>query len=72
MPYFECRICGKLTDVGDPKHFVCLDCIEDDTITDLCNLCMYNTNTYVCHSHCSGCNGKSKFVRKSLVLNFEN
>ena len=27
-----------------------------------CNLCKYNTNSPVCHPHCSGCDGQSKFV----------
>ncbi len=40
--------------------------IEDDK-DDQCEQCKYNTNDYVCHPHCSGCDGKSKFVsRKPL------
>lgn len=35
--------------------------IEDDK-DDQCEKCKYNTNDYVCHPHCSGCDGKSNFV----------
>lgn len=39
--------------------------IEDDDLEgDQCDRCRYNTNDYVCHPHCSGCDGKSKFVNK--------
>ena len=34
---------------------------------DQCEQCKYNTNDYVCHPHCSGCNGKSKFVSKKTL-----
>lgn len=34
---------------------------------DQCEKCKYNTNDYVCHPHCSGCDGKSKFVSKKLL-----
>ena len=26
-----------------------------------CGTCKYNTNDFVCHPHCSGCNGVSKY-----------
>lgn len=35
--------------------------IEDDE-GDLCEMCRYNTHDFVCHPHCGGCDGKSKFV----------
>lgn len=33
---------------------------------DLCEACRYNTNSFVCHPHCGGCDGVSKYepVRK--------
>lgn len=31
---------------------------------DKCEKCKYNTNDYVCHPHCSVCDGKSHFVSK--------
>lgn len=34
----------------------------EDGEGDQCEKCKYNTNDYVCHPHCSGCDGKSKFV----------
>lgn len=37
--------------------------IEDDDLEgDRCERCRYNTNDYICHPHCSGCDGKSHFV----------
>ena len=30
---------------------------------DLCFICRYNTNDYVCHPHCGGCDGKSNYER---------
>lgn len=30
---------------------------------DKCVSCRYNTNSYVCHPHCSGCDGKSNYER---------
>lgn len=42
--------------------------IEDESDKDdQCEKCKYNTNDYVCHPHCSGCDGKSKFVSKKLL-----
>ncbi len=37
--------------------------IEDDE-EHPCDGCRYNTNDYVCHPHCSGCDGKSHFEKK--------
>lgn len=39
--------------------------IEDDE-EHTCDGCRYNTNDYVCHPHCSGCDGKSHFEKKPL------
>lgn len=39
----------------------------DDCEDDQCERCRYNTNDYVCHPHCSGCDGKSKFVNKKSL-----
>ena len=33
-----------------------------------CDICRYNTNDYVCHPHCSGCDGQSKFAPKTLKV----
>ena len=43
--------------------------IEDDESgkEGQCEKCKYNTNDYVCHPHCGGCDGKSKFVRKKTL-----
>ncbi|MDE7362858.1 MAG: hypothetical protein K2N38_13095 [Oscillospiraceae bacterium] len=43
--------------------------VEDDESDkdDQCEKCKYNTNDYVCHPHCGGCDGKSKFVRKKTL-----
>lgn len=30
---------------------------------DKCATCRFNTNDYVCHPHCSGCDGKSNYER---------
>lgn len=30
---------------------------------DKCVTCRFNTNDYVCHPHCSGCDGKSNYER---------
>lgn len=40
--------------------------IENDESTEdaSCEKCKYNTNDFICHPHCSGCNGKSKFVSR--------
>lgn len=39
--------------------------------TDKCRTCKYNTNDYVCHPHCGGCDGQSKFVpRAARTLKF--
>ena len=35
--------------------------LHGETIADKCESCRYNTGDYVCHPHCSGCNGRSKF-----------
>lgn len=38
---------------------------------DKCTACKYNTNDYVCHPHCGGCDGQSKFVpRAAQTLKF--
>ncbi len=37
---------------------------DEDCEGDQCKRCRYNTNDYVCHPHCSGCDGKSHFVEK--------
>lgn len=31
-----------------------------------CQTCKYNTNDYVCHPHCGGCDGRSKYECKGL------
>ena len=41
--------------------------IEDDE-GDQCGKCKYNTNDFVCHPHCSGCDGKSNFVSKQPLV----
>lgn len=28
---------------------------------EMCPACQYNTNDFVCHPHCGGCDGKSKY-----------
>lgn len=33
---------------------------------DKCANCRYNTNDYVCHPHCGGCDGQSKFTPQAL------
>lgn len=33
---------------------------------DKCTTCKYNTNDYVCHPHCGGCDGQSKFTPQTL------
>lgn len=33
---------------------------------DKCANCRYNTNDYVCHPHCGGCDGQSKFTPQPL------
>lgn len=40
---------------------------DEDCEDDQCERCRYNTNDYVCHPHCSGCDGKSHFVEKELL-----
>lgn len=35
---------------------------------DKCVTCRYNTNSYVCHPHCSGCDGKSNYERGKFKL----
>lgn len=32
---------------------------------DKCETCRYDTGDYVCHPHCGGCDGKSKYVPKA-------
>ena len=32
---------------------------------DKCTACKYNTNDYVCHPHCGGCDGQSKFIPRA-------
>ena len=32
---------------------------------DLCGACKYNTNDYVTHPHCGGCDGFTKYERRS-------
>lgn len=65
MAYFECKVCGKITDDGNVKHCICFDCLDD---MDLCCFCKFNTYDFVCHPHCDGCDGKNKFVEKQPVL----
>lgn len=60
-PYFNCKICGRFSDDGAVSSKLCFDCLEAD---DYCEYCKYNSYDYVCHFHCSGCDGKSKFVKK--------
>lgn len=36
--------------------------------TDKCRTCKYNTNDYVCHPHCGGCDGASKYEPKTLKV----
>lgn len=33
-----------------------------------CANCRYNTHDYVCHPHCGGCNGESKFEPRNLKV----
>lgn len=33
--------------------------------TDKCETCKYNTNDFVCHPHCGGCDGQSKFAPRA-------
>ena len=35
---------------------------------DKCNICRYNTHSYVCHPHCGGCDGKSNYEPYSLKV----
>lgn len=35
---------------------------------DKCAACRYNTNDFVCHPHCGGCDGKSKYERGNFKL----
>lgn len=35
---------------------------------DKCVACRYNTNDYVCHPHCSGCDGKKNYERGNFKL----
>ncbi len=55
---------------GKPvSSYTCLLCIEDwleesgqiEAEVDKCPTCRYNTNDFVCHPHCSGCDGKSNY-----------
>lgn len=39
---------------------------------DKCETCRYNTNDYVCHPHCSGCDGQSKYEPKHTQKGGEN
>ncbi|MBS5632072.1 MAG: hypothetical protein KHX45_24875 [Clostridiales bacterium] len=32
-------------------------------VKDMCDECKYNTGDYVCHHHCSGCDGRSKYQK---------
>lgn len=44
---------------------------------DKCGICRYNTNDYVCHPNCGGCDGKSHFkpyslkVYKTIAVDFD-
>lgn len=31
-------------------------------VKDLCDECKYNTGDFACHPHCSGCDGRSKYI----------
>lgn len=35
---------------------------------DLCFVCRYNTNDYVCHPHCGGCDGTSNYERGNFKM----
>jgi hypothetical protein len=35
---------------------------------DKCVTCRYNTNSYVCHPHCSGCDGQSNYERGNFKM----
>lgn len=34
-------------------------------VKDMCDECKYNTGDYVCHPHCSGCDGRSKHIHQN-------
>ena len=36
--------------------------------SDKCGICKYNTNHPICHSYCSGCDGKSKYAPCGLKV----
>ena len=66
MPYFECKVCGKIVDDGSPLNRLCLDCLESLDI--LCFCCKYHTRDFVCHPHCVGCDGKKKFEKRPIKV----
>lgn len=35
---------------------------------DKCYICKYNTNSLVCHPHCGGCDGKSKYEKGNFKM----
>ena len=58
------RQLAELCDTPDPTpapEAALREKLHGETIADKCESCSYNTGDYVCHPHCSGCNGRSKF-----------
>lgn len=45
---------------------------NNDHESDQCNRCRYNTNDVVCHPHCGGCNGNSRFERRTSEQSLEH
>ena len=50
MPYFKCKICGHITDDGDPLNMICLDCIDNGKFRNFCFICGY-CSSYGCPTY---------------------
>ncbi|MCK9477975.1 MAG: hypothetical protein M0R40_00550 [Firmicutes bacterium] len=35
-----------------------------------CGDCKYNTNSYVCHPNCGGCDGQSNYISREIAKRF--
>lgn len=57
-----CRLYGYTFDIHDGK----VAAVERES-EDMCPFCRYNTNSFVCHPNCGGCDGKSHFEKGAVA-----
>lgn len=60
----EWDLCARAFDWFEDNMYIHV--IENDNQeSGQCNRCRYNTNDFICHPHCGGCDGSSRFESRT-------